>query len=127
MKNTTTSFRLKRTTILITNLRLRTTIGINEWEREKKQDIIVNVSADFDPGESVSSDLIADSVDYRTIKSSIIELVEKSSYNLLETLTCAILSQVLEHHAITAATVRVDKPFALRYADSIGIEMHGQK
>jgi len=40
--------------------------------------------------------------------------VEKSDYNLLETLAQMILDIVIKNHLIVWAKVKVDKPFALR-------------
>ena len=34
--------------IKIENLRLRTIIGIYDWEKENRQDLVINVSIDFD-------------------------------------------------------------------------------
>lgn len=111
-------------TIRITNLKLRTIIGIHDWEREHKQDIIINVTMEFDATNACSSDAIQDTVDYKSITKRIIKEVEASQYYLLEKLTKLILDIVLENKRVTEATVRVDKPFALRFADSVSLEMH---
>ena len=47
-------------TIRITNLKLRTIIGIHDWERAHKQDVIINVTIEFDASKAADSDNIDD-------------------------------------------------------------------
>ncbi len=101
----------------IENLRLRTVIGFNDWERKNKQDVIVNIKAKFKVGKAAQTDIVEDTVNYKTIAKQVINLVEKSDCNLLETLAQMILDIVMENHLIVWAKVKVDKPFALRFAD----------
>lgn len=107
----------------IENLRLRTVIGFNDWERKNKQDVIVNIKAGFKLGKAPQTDNVEDTVNYKTIVKQIINMVEKSDCNLLETLAQMILDIVMENHLIVWATVKVDKPFALRFADSVSIKL----
>ena len=110
-------------TIRITNLRLRAIIGTNPWERELKQDVMINVSFEFDAEKAVKSDRIKDTVDYKTITKNIIKAVESSRYYLVEKLAGKIAEIVLKDPKVLEATVRVDKPFALRFADSVSFEL----
>ncbi|MBO1350689.1 MAG: dihydroneopterin aldolase [Hormoscilla sp. GUM202] len=107
----------------IENLRLRTVIGFNDWERENKQDVIVNIKAKFKVGKAAQTDRVEDTVNYKTIVKQVINLVEKSDCNLLETLAQMILDIVMENPLIVWAKVKVDKPFALRFADSVSIKL----
>jgi len=109
--------------IRIKNLKLRTVIGINDWERGSKQDVIINIKLEFDASKAAESDAITDTVDYKSIKLKVIEFVEKSSCNLLERLVDQILRICLSDPKVERATVRVDKPHALRFADSVSIEL----
>jgi len=111
-------------TIRIDNLKLRAIIGIHDWEREHKQDIVINVQMEFDASKSIESDKIEDTVDYKVITKRIIKEVDASNFQLLEKLTQLILNIVMENKRVQEATVRVDKPFALRFADSVSIELN---
>ncbi|MCA9405423.1 MAG: dihydroneopterin aldolase, partial [Candidatus Omnitrophica bacterium] len=53
--------------IRITDLRLRTVIGANDWERDIEQDVIINIKMDFDASPSIQSDNLKDTIDYKTI------------------------------------------------------------
>src|SRR5262245_26451865 len=107
--------------IRIKNLRLRTINGIYDWEREHKQDFIINATIEFDGNKASQTDRIEDTVDYKRINKRIIELVESSQYFLLEKLADAILQNIMEDPRVLKAHVEVDKPHALRFADSVSV------
>ena len=103
----------------IKNLRLRTIIGVNDWERKEKQDVVINVEMELAAHEAVESDRIESTLDYKTLTKRIIREVEQSNYYLLEKLAHHILQTVLGERRVKRATVEVDKPSALRFADSV--------
>ena len=110
-------------TIRITDLRLRAIIGANDWERDNLQDVIINVSIDYDARKAAHSDKLSDTVDYKTVTKNIIKEVESSRYFLLEKLCHKILQIVLKSPQVNMVIVRVDKPLALRFADSVSVEL----
>ena len=114
---------IQRATVMIDDLRLRAIVGINDWEREKPQDIVVNIRFDFDAGPAVASDQIEHTVDYKALKRRVIQRVEQSAFLLLERLTSAVLDEVLADERVLTATVRIDKPHALRFAKSVALQM----
>jgi FolB domain-containing protein len=114
-------------TIRITNLKLRTIIGINDWEREKKQDVIINIAIRMDARRSAKSDDIKDTIDYKALTKRIITEVESSEYFLLEKLCQRVVDLVLKEKGVREASVRIDKPGALRYCDSVSLELTQKK
>lgn len=109
-------------TIRITDLKLKAIIGINPWERKNKQDVIINLTLDFDANKASQSDNIQDTVDYKALKKRIILLVKGSKFFLLEKLVEEVLNLTMQDSKILKATVRIDKPRALRFAKSVSIE-----
>ncbi|MCK5178135.1 MAG: FolB domain-containing protein, partial [Candidatus Omnitrophica bacterium] len=63
-------------TIRITNLKLRTVIGTNDWEREYKQDVVINIRIEFDASKASERDDLKDTLDYKAITKNIIQAVE---------------------------------------------------
>jgi D-erythro-7,8-dihydroneopterin triphosphate epimerase len=109
--------------IIITDLRARCIVGVNEDERREKQDVTINLSiyADFRiPGQT---DRFEDAIDYRAIKKRVLGLVENSKYFLLERLAEAIANDCLSTPGVMRVQVRADKPSALRFARSVGVEI----
>ena len=110
-------------TIRVSDLKLRAIIGTNDWERNTKQDVTINVTLEFDAAPAAQSDNLKDTVDYKTMTKKIIKTVEESHFFLLEALTNTVLNIALEDKRVSAASVRVDKPQALRFADSVSLEI----
>ena len=111
-------------TISISNLRLRTFIGFNDEEREKQQDIVINAEIQhcLDP-QVVEADQVDAALNYKTITKQIIKLVEDGRFLLLEKLTHEVLAICAEDASVLKATVRIDKPHALRFADSVSVTL----
>ena len=107
--------------IKIENLRLRTIIGVYDWEKETLQDLVINVTIDFDGEKAAASDDIGDTIDYKAMNKKIINFVETSSFNLLERVVAGICDIVFEDPAVRWASVKVEKPGALRFADSVSV------
>lgn len=109
--------------IIIRDLLLRGIIGINDDERVNKQDILINLVIYADTRPAAASDDIADAVNYRTITKRIIAHVEQSSDFLVEKLVEDIARFVVMDYKAKRVTVRVEKPGALRFAESVGVEI----
>lgn len=107
--------------IKIENLRLRTVVGIFEWEKKIKQDIVINVEIEFDGREAVEKDDISFTVDYKSITKRIISEIEGRSFNLIERIAGDVVKIILEDGRVDSATVKVDKPGALRFAESVSV------
>jgi len=113
--------------IIIKDLLLRGIIGINEDERVNKQDILINIIMFADTRAAAESDDIVDAVNYRTITKRIIDHVEKSADFLVEKLVSDIAKIILTEYTVERAVVRLEKPGALRFAESVGIEIERRR
>lgn len=109
--------------IIIQDLLIRGIIGINPDERVKKQDILVNLVLYSDIRPAAASDDIVDAANYKDISKRVIEFVEASSFLLVERLVTEIARLILTEYPISRVQVRVEKPSALRFAKSVGIEI----
>jgi len=107
--------------ILINGLFLRTIIGINDDEREQKQDVLINVTLDVDTRPAGRSDNIEDAVNYRTITKQVIHLVENSKFFLVERMAEEIAQLCLRDPRVERVSVSIEKPAALRFARSVGV------
>jgi len=107
--------------IEIKDLLVRGVVGLNEDERRKRQDILVNLTLVTDIRGPGASDSIEGSCNYRTVSKSIIRMVEASSFFTVEKLATEIARLVLEDFTVEEVTVTVEKPGALRFARSVGV------
>ncbi len=109
--------------IVIKDLHLRGIVGIRDWEREKPQDILINIELETDCRLPGRSDDFQDAVDYRAVTKKIIALVEGSSFYLVEKLAEEIAEVCLADPRVHLARVTVEKPGALRFARSVGVQI----
>lgn len=110
-------------TIFIEDLLIRCVIGIHDWERKTQQDVLINIELDVDTAAAGASDDFADTVDYRALTKNVIEMAEKSAFQLVEALAEAIARLCLADDRVEAARVQVEKPGALRFARTVGVEI----
>ena len=109
--------------IVIRDLRLRGILGINDWERREKQDIVVALDVYLDLAAAGRSDDVEDTLNYRTLTKKILARVEESSYYLVESLATEIARIAVVEMGAERVKVRVEKPGALRFARSVGVEI----
>ncbi len=107
--------------IEIKDLLVRTIIGINEDERNNRQDTLINVILFTDTRRAAETDDISDAVNYRTITKNIIDFVENSRFHLVEALAEEIAKCCMTDERVKRVRVSVEKPGALRFARSVGI------
>ncbi|MDX1662679.1 MAG: dihydroneopterin aldolase [Candidatus Promineifilaceae bacterium] len=110
--------------IIIKDLLVRGILGINPDERVKLQDILINVTLFVDIQAAAASDTIEDAVNYKAITKRVIEHVEASSDFLVERLVTDLARIILEEFkGVERVQLRVEKPGALRFAASVGVEI----
>jgi len=110
-------------TINIKNLRLRTLIGFNPEEKIKKQDVVLNIEIKYAIEAGVLQDHVDDVLNYKVITKSIIRHVEQGQFLLLEKLVSDVLNICSEHPDVHYSRVTIDKPHALRFADSVSLTL----
>jgi len=109
--------------INITNLRLRTYIGFNPEELEKKQDVVISAHIRYPAKQACLSDSETQALDYKVITKAMIKLVEEGRFKLLEKLTSDLLALAMRDPLVSSASVSVEKPHALRFADSVSVTL----
>ena len=115
--------RINDARIHISNLRLRTFIGFNPEEKIKQQDIIVNAEIHYRADSAFTSDDEANALNYKDITKRMIHHIENGHFQLLEKLTADLLAIATDAEQVSYAEVRVDKPHALRFADSVAVTL----
>jgi len=113
--------------ILIKDLLIRGIIGIHPWEREKKQDILINISMEADCRPAGLSDDFRDAVDYRAVTKEVLALVEGSSFFLVEKLAEEVAAICLQDERVELVRVQVEKPGAVRFSQSVGVEVERRR
>jgi len=107
----------------IKDLLVRGVIGVRDWEREKPQDILINITAFTDTSRAAQTDNLADCVDYSALAKRVQAHAETSARFTVEALANDLAKLCLEENDIQRVIVRVEKPGAVRFAKSVGVEI----
>ncbi len=107
--------------VFIRDLALRCIIGLDEHERQEKQDILVHLTLHADLRRAGRTDRLEDTIDYRALKKRILHLVGDSQFHLVEALAQSIADECLRDERIAQVEVVVEKPGALRFARTVGV------
>jgi FolB domain-containing protein len=109
--------------IIIKDLLVRGVIGISERERERPQDIVINVTIFTDTNRAAESDSIEDCVDYSKLAKRLTAHAESAARYTVEALAADLARLCLEEQAVQGVRLRVEKPGAVRFSRSVGVEI----
>lgn len=108
-------------TVYIKGLRAQAIIGVYEWERHTRQTLVIDLEMASDTALAAASDSIADALDYAAISRRVLDLVEGSQYQLIESLAEQIARLITHEFGVYWLRVRVGKPGAVAEADDVGV------
>ena len=109
--------------ILINDLVARGIIGINDWERLQPQEILINIVLFVDIRQAGETDDLQYSVNYRSVAKQAQAHAESAARLTVEALAADLARLCLEEPGVQKVQVRVEKPGAVRFARSVGVEI----
>lgn len=109
--------------VIIKDLVARGIIGVNDWEREQPQEIVINIVAFADTRRAAETDAIDDCVNYRTLAHKARACAETAARFTVEALANDLAKICLAEEGVARVMVRVEKPGAVRFAGSVGVEI----
>jgi 7,8-dihydroneopterin aldolase/epimerase/oxygenase len=112
-----------RRKILISDLTLLISIGIHDFERNKKQEVKFNINIDINPSLFPIEDKLNSIVNYETVVKIITKLTKNKHYELLETLAEDIFDQLFKNINIQKIKLKIEKTQIIKNTSSVGIEI----
>ncbi len=109
--------------ILIRDLSVDCTIGVNPVERRELQRVRINIEMHCDLSAAGASDDLADTPDYTHVRDRVSELAVGGRFKLVERLAQCIAETCLDFPGVHAVGVTVDKPGALSGARSVAVRI----
>ncbi len=107
--------------IKIKDLKLKTIIGIYDWEKNFEREILINLEIDVGDSKSLYSDSIDDTVDYEIIYNQIKNLVSTKRFKLIEKLAQEIIDLIMLDLRILKIKIEIDKMHIFKEARSCAI------
>jgi len=107
--------------VYIRDLKIDCVIGVFEWERRVRQNVILDLDMAADVRRAAATDRITDALDYKAVSKRLIEFVGASEFQLVETLAEQTAALLLREFRLSWVRVRVNKKGALRGAADVGV------
>ncbi len=107
--------------VFIEDLRIQTVIGVFDWEREIKQTISIDLEMAFSITAAAASDAIGDTLDYKAVSKRLIQFVEASEFQLVESLAERCANIVLSEFPVNWLRLKLSKPGAVRGSNAVGV------
>lgn len=113
--------------IIINGLQVHALIGVYDWERTKKQPLIVDVEMQLDLTKASVSDDVNDTVDYAAVASRLEDVANNSSYELLEALSRHMIDELLHAFPIASVALTMVKPGILPNAQKVAVQLYRER
>jgi 7,8-dihydroneopterin aldolase/epimerase/oxygenase len=108
-------------TIFISELKVKTKLGVPAWERMLPQTIILDIELQKDLSIACKSDAIADTIDYGAVVARIHETLNQHSFQLVEALAEHVCQLILKDFGALSVKVKVAKPGILAGLKALGV------
>lgn len=109
--------------IIISNLIARGIIGVNQWERTTIQEISITMTLFINLEKAGISDSMEDTISYSDIAKKALTIAETKKRKTVEALANDLAQMCLEDIRVQRVVVKVEKPGAVRFAKSVGVEI----
>ena len=108
-------------TIFISELKVKTKLGVPAWERVLPQTIILDIEIGYDVSKACKSDAIADTIDYGAVVARIKETLSENSFQLVEALAEHICQLIFNEFGALIVKIKVAKPAILLGLKALGV------
>jgi dihydroneopterin aldolase len=103
--------------------RITCIMGVLPFEREKKQDIFVDLRVKADLSECSKTDCVDDTIDYTALAALCTRIAQEGQYQLLEAYAVAVMKSIFKTFRVESVWIRVGKPKALSSAEEAFVEL----
>ena len=107
--------------VYISNLEVETVIGIYDWERKIRQTVNLDLQMGTNICQAAASEDIGNTLNYKTVSDRLIEFIEASEFQLVETMAEEIAQLLLKEFPIPWLKLRLGKPGAVAAAADVGV------
>ena len=108
-------------TIFISDLKVKTKLGVPAWERMVAQTIILDIEIGCDLSAAGKSDAVADTIDYGAVVARIQATLKEHSFQLAEALAEHVCQLILKEFGALSVKVKVAKPGILAGLKALGV------
>ena len=107
--------------IYLRDLQVDAIIGVWEWERHVRQNLILNLELGADITDPARSDDLSDTVDYKAVSDRVIEYTKSTEFQLVESLAEKIAAIILSEFRVRWLKLTIGKRGVLSEVFEVGI------
>ncbi|MBW5802971.1 dihydroneopterin aldolase [Coxiella endosymbiont of Ornithodoros amblus] len=107
--------------LFIRNLHVPAQVGILRHEKAKKQILTIDIIYHIDAKEAALSDEILHTIDYASVRESLMHFLNEHRFNLIETLAERCADFLLRRFKMSWIQLSITKPSIFEDADGAGI------
>lgn len=107
--------------IYLNELKIETVIGIWDWERKIKQEVVIDLEMGANIARAAETDHIDDTLNYKAVAKRLISFVGDSEFQLVETLAERVAGIILNEFEVPWVKVTINKRGAIRGARDVGV------
>ncbi len=107
--------------VFLRGLRIETTIGIYDWEKQIKQPVVLDLEMGANLARAAATDRIEDALDYKQVAKRLKQFVAESRFELVETLAERCAALLREEFGIPWLRLSVNKIGAVSDATDVGV------
>ena len=107
--------------VSVKGLKVSTTIGILDWEKEILQPLVIDLDMYHSCQEAAVSGNIDDALDYAAVSESVRTLLQGSAWGLIETVAEEVAKHIMERFNVGGITICVKKPTAVAEAEYVSV------
>ena len=108
-------------TIFISELKVKTKLGVPAWELMVAQTIILDIEIGYDLAKAGKSDAIADTINYGAVVARIHETLKEHSFQLVEALAEHVCQLIFKEFGALSVKIKVAKPAILAGLKTLGV------
>jgi len=107
--------------VFIEGLTIDALIGIYDWERRIRQDLVFDLEMGFDNRRPAASDDIAHTLNYKAVSKRLEQFVRESEFGLVETLAERCAAIIRDEFGVPWVRLTLNKIGAVSDSEGVGV------
>lgn len=110
-------------TVFIEGLQADAVIGVYDWEKKIKQQLVFDLVMNHDNRVPAATDDLSKTLDYEAISNYITAYCQEHVFELIETLAERLLESLMAKFELTEVELTLRKPGAVPTARAVGVKI----
>ena len=102
-------------------------VGVWEWEKQITQKIVVDLDMSANISGAAATDELEDTLNYKAVAETVIDILEASRFQLIETMAEEVAKLVMQDFAVKWIKVRINKGGAVKSVRNVGVQIERGK